>query len=576
MSPIVISSLGLGLNLHDPATEIADGQMAGASNVVFTRGVLRTPHGFARLGAGSLPLGAPILNLCHYREQSGSPTDHIVAMTRSGFALRNAVLDSWTSLGPDTALLAGADNVPSFVGFPHTDAIKADGAGIDCNYHLLACDGGNSPIHRWAGKFEGKFYPLQGADGYHEASADPATPTVHYCQQVSAFYNHVILVSPKTWQAASNAYIENPQTIFWGKAGLLETDPDNPGGKGAFDLTESGAGFVALMDTGDKNVRVELMDDLLIVYQTHSIWYMYHVGGDDVFLAKCQNPNLGLLAPGLLVAWRNQHFLVGHDFKPYSYAGGSSFQPIGASVFEALKEDMDPTKLNRCRMAVGENGDRLWILIVRRDYEYPTRAYLIDTLTGAWMVRDFEHVYEAGGGVTAITLAGGQRYTVGRTYQQDIDTGATYQDAIDEGRTYDQLLTVVLLDEALLLGDSESNIYAFDPDLSTDDGVSIPCHADTKVFDWGRPDQLKGWSTLNVTAKGGAMQVSYRIDYFDTQDEGWTAFEATTLTDGYATCEFGLEDIASEAIQFRIANDAGSGLAVKKLILGEPSLQESY
>ena len=237
---------------------------------------------------------------------------------------------------------------------------------------------------------------------------------------------------------------------------------------------------------------------------------------------------------------------------------------------------MDPTKLNRCRMAVGENGDRLWILIVRRGYEYPTRAYLIDTLTGAWMIRDFEHVYETGGGVTALTLAGGQRYTVGRTYQQDIDTGSTYQDAIDAGTTYEQLLTVVLVDEALMLGDGTGNIYAFDPTLTTDAGVSIPAHADTKVFDWGRPDQLKGWSTLNVTAKGGAMQIRCHIDHFDTQDEGWTAFEATTMTDDYASYEFGLEDIASEAIQFRIANAAGSTVTVKKLALGVPALEDSY
>jgi hypothetical protein len=448
-----------------------------------------------------------------------------------------------------------------------TDALKADGSGIDCNYHLLACDGGNSPIQRWAGKYETQFYSLAGADGYHESSVSPATPTIHFAKQVTSFYNHVILVSPKTWKAASNAYIENPQTVLWGKAGLVETD--------AYDLT-SGSGYLPLVDTGDANVRAELLGNLLIVYQTHSVWYLYHVGGTDIFLAQCQNPDLGLLAPGLLVAWRNQHFFVGHDYKPYQYAGGSSFQPIGGTIFEALQEDMNPQRLNRCRMAVGENGDRLWIFIVRREHDYPTRAYLIDTLTGAWMVRDFDHVYDDTGGITAVVLAGSQRYSTGKTYKELLAEGTSYADLLIAGTTYAQLLTLSLVDEALMIGDSRSNVHSFDADLATDDGVSIPCYANTKVFDYGRPDQLKSWSTAHVTAKGGAMQVGYRIDHFDTEDEGWVMFTPTNLTDNYTTYDFGLEEVTSEVIQLRIANHGGSAMSAKKLTLGVPVMEDSY
>ena len=575
MPPIVISNLGLGLNLHDPKTEIADGQLAGAENIVPIRGVLTTPEGCARLGSASLPLAAGILGLCHYREQGSSPTDHIVAMTRTGLFRRNVTLDTWTSISPTTALVGRADDVPSFVAFPHDDAIKADGDSVDSYFHLIACDDGNSPIQRWAGKFETKFYPLAGADGYHEADTDPPTPTAHYAKQVSAFYNHLMLVNPRTWDAESNAHVENPQTILFGKAGLLEDDPNNPSGKGEFDITE-GAGTLVLVDTGDSNVRVELMDDLLIVYQTHSLWFVYHVGDTDVFRSKLQNPNLGLLAPGLLAAWRNQHFFVGHDYKPYvCYGSAANLRQLGGQIDEALYADMDQTKLPRCRLGVSKKGDYIWIAIVRKGYEYPTRVYLIDTLTGAWAIRDFEHLYDTTSGLTCLALAGSQQYSVGRTYQQAIDSEETYNDAITAGTTYEQILSTALVDEQLLFGDSAGNVFAFDPALTTDNGTNIPCHADTKVFDWGRPDLLKTWSTLNVRAKGSALQISYRIDNFETQDTGWTALTATDLTSEYATYEYGLDDIASEAIQFRIANTNGSTLTVQKLVLDEPDFEDN-
>lgn len=564
--PLTIPNLGLGLNLHDPATEIANGEMAGGRNILFSRGVLKTPYGFAQVAAADLPLTGAVIGLCHYAEQGASPSNHVVAMTRTKLYRWNTLSGGWSDISPAAALTASLDSVPSFVAFPHTDAIEED--GVDCYYHLLASDGGHSPVQRWAGKYEDTFYPLEGGDGYHATDADPATPVVHYCDQIAAFYNSVILLNPKTWNATTNRYEENKQALYWGKAGLLEVD--SVAGTTAYDGT--GAGYVALVDAGGSNVRCALLGNSLIVYQDNSLWYLYHVGGTDTFLAKLEIPGLGLLAPGLLVTWRNRHFFLGSDYQPYSYAGGSFVTPIGVKIAEALKADLDPTRLARCRMEVGANGSRLWIFVVRDGYEFITRAYGIDTLTGAWMVRDFEHLYDTTTGLSSVALVGAQSYVVGSTWQQAIDTAQTYAEAIVEGTTWEQLMTVQLTRETMMLGDQDGYVYQYDEDLTADNGVDIPAYALTKIFDFGTPHEDKWLGSLYLTAQGDSVRVSYRIDSFETEDDGWQAFDPITLTDTYRTYEIDLSGITADQIQFKIANYSGGAMTVKKIVLEDPVL----
>jgi len=566
VKPIVLNNLGKGLNLYDPASEIQPGQMVGGANLLFSRGLTKTPFGFAKLGEEDLPLdsGRPILALYQYREQSANPTDHLIAATTQKLYRRDAVSDGWNDISPSSALRSSADSIPSFAAIPHKDGIAADGDGDKQYYHVLYCDGGNSPIYRWAGKFEDNFAELAGADGYHETDVDPATPTAHYARQVTVFYNHVILLSPKTWDATSDVFTENPQTVLWGKAGLLE-------GEDAYAIAETGAGEVPLVDTGDENVWCQLIGDALAVYQKHSIWVIYHVGGGDIFRAQALIPNIGLLSPSLILPYRNQHFLLGSDYAIYAYFGGTSYQAVGdKTIRDALAADMDPGKINRCRMCMGSNGSRLWLFIVRNGYDFATRAYGVDLRTGAWMMRDYEHKWPSGG-ITAATLAGTSIEQSGRTWQEDIDTGQTYTEAISAGTTWEQLTRTVLVQETMALGDNSGYAYQYDEDLTTDDSVEIPASGITQIFDFGRPDVAKWWGPLSIEATGTALQVFYRIEYFETTDDGWIAMERTLLTDDYETYEFGLEDVCSTHIQFKIANFHGSDLAARKLVLAPPT-----
>lgn len=516
--PILVQAPSQGLNNLVPANMIADRETPLSKNVLFADGVIKTPYGFAKLASSGLPLngGNKIIGIAPYQEKNG--TGHIVVVTTDKIYQKDNANSEWDNIVindlTDNILRANIENPVSFVAVAHTDGIGLDGGANEAFYHLLVCDGGMSPIQRWAGKFEEKFYSLAGADGYHDT--DTPLVTDHYAQQVNVFYNHVILVNPKTWDAIAELFKDNPQTILWGKAGLLE-------GSDAFKITDTGAGYNELVDTGDSNVWTKQLGNQLIVYQKHSIWSMSHVGGTDVFRFRTEIPDLGLIAPHLLVSHGNRHYFIGHDLNIYEYSGGSYKQRIGDQVRDVLKGEIDFTYTRRCWMAMDVNGSRLWIFYVPKGQEYITKAYGVDIKTGAWMIREFSHVW-TDSGITSVSIIGAQSYMIGGTYQQhtdDIEANYYSTLAVPGGETYRDTLTEVLVEERLSLGDSEGNIYQYDPDLTTDDGENVPAYFISKIFDYGLPDVYKWWQGITIIAKGGGFRMKYRTNRFETEDEGW-------------------------------------------------------
>jgi len=561
--PILIQAPSQGLNNLLPANMIANGETPLAKNVLFAGGVIKTPYGFAKLASSGLPLnsGDKVIGIAPYREKDS--TEHIVVVTTDKIYQKDNVNDEWDNIVindlASNVLRANIENPVSFVAVAHTDGIGLDGGANEAFYHFLVCDGGMSPIQRWAGKFEEKFYSLAGADGYHDT--DTPLVTDHYAQQVNIFYNHVILVNPKTWDATAGLFKDNPQTILWGKVGLLE-------GSDAYKITDAGAGYNELVDTGDSNTWTKQLGNQLIIYQKHSIWSASHVGGTDIFRFRTEIPDLGLLAPHLLVSWGNRHYFIGHDFNIYTYFGGSYKERIGDKIRDTLKNEIDFPYARRCWMAIGANGSRLWIFYVPEGQEYITKAYGVDVKTGAWMIREFSHVW-TDSGITAVATIGFQSYMVGDTYQQAIDDGQTYNQAITAAMTYRDVLEEVFVEERLTLGDSEGNVYQYDSDLTTDDGENVPAYFISKIFDYSLPDIYKNWDGLSIVAKGSKVVVSYRTTNFGTEDEGWQDFDATDLTDNYQDYSFFFNE-TSKQIQFKFSNYEGSSFYIREFKILAP------
>lgn len=559
--PIRIRHLDGGLNQFNEAAQIEKEQAAYAQNFLFTRGVFKTPYGFAQLGSDQPSDSENVLSIHQYSEQDG--TDSVLAVTDTDIQRYDPITQTWSSRKAAGSIQSSSiENPISWVAVPHTDGIALDGTGADAYYHLLMCDGGLSPIQRWAGVDEDNFFPLAGADGYHETDSSPTTPTAHYAQQVSIFYNHVILLNPKQWDATADVFLDKKQTVLYGKAGLLE-------GSNAFHIAEIGAGYNDLVDTGGQNLWSTRVGSQLTIYQDNSIWAANHVGGSDIFRFKPQIEKLGLLAPHLVVSLRNVDYFIGNDYNLYQYFGGSQKQPFGDKIQPELEQLMDPSRTVRCWMSVGARARRLWIFYVETGNSFALGAYGIDMKTGAWMHRDYTHAFGSGVGITAVAMTGTAINIVGATYAQAIATGETYTEALVGSPTYAEEVFLEQIEASMALGSSDGTVYQYDADLTTDNGEDVPCTWHSKIFDFGTDEEV--WaSEFSLTLKGtGTATISFRIEGFGDEDSDWIDFSSVTLTDDYQAHRFCPDGVTSPRIQIKVYT-SGSVLSAKAAQIQPP------
>lgn len=130
-----------------------------------------------------------------------------------------------------------------------------------------------------------------------------------------------------------------------------------------------------------------------------------------------------------------------------------------------------------------------------------------------------------------------------------VDKSPTHQDYVNAATTHRQMLTEVLTEERIMLGDSAGNVYQFSDTATQDDGVDIPCRHFTEVWDLGEPGKMKIWPILRITAKGTNVILKYRTASFETTDTGWTEFAEQALTSEFLDYDVIL-NVTSKKIQF--------------------------
>ena len=421
--PINIFTPEGGLNASLATNRIADQDASETSNMLYERGIMRTAFGFSIITSNGMPLSEPVHGIWQFSESSGQEV--LVAVTRTKIFRRDLDLDDWVDISNATTPLNSNLNHPvSFVEVAHTDGI---GTGSDEYHHLLICDGGNSPIQRWPGEGDLTATDLDGGQDYHTQNSGVDLQT-HFARQVGLFKNHTILMNPlEDISAATGVLTEQPQRIRWSDTGLLETRGGLVG-NGWDDTGTGGAGHVLLLDTSDFNVRMALMGEMLIVYQKNSIWGMVYVGGNLTFDPRVLVQSVGLLAPGLLLSYRNAHYFVGSDFNVYEYFGGGVIRDISApkSISDRLKDDLDATVVGHARIGIEAKGRRINIGVVMEGDNHIRRTYTRNMTTGAWGVHDYNNYTTAATGVTAMVLAGSERSVIGQTYKELEAIGTKY------------------------------------------------------------------------------------------------------------------------------------------------------
>ena len=407
-------------NLLDPRAAAERSQ-----SVFYEYGIIQTSFGFAKFDLTSgLNSGDPVLAVFSYKEIDNY--DHILAVTKQKIYDHDPTNEEWDDKTQSGLTMTSVIDTPvswATVGHDDSDIYLDDDSGKPNAYHhIVVCNGGLGNIQRWAGRKETDFADL----AMTAADYGGTSQTTHRALQVSmSQQNRMILLSPQELNSSTNLWSENNQMVRWPQVGKLES------------WTGTGAGFVNLQDTGGLNIWSASLGSQHIIYQTNGIWVLNYVGGTTVYSPVPVIPDLGLLAPHLLISYDNVHYFIGTDLNVYAYFGGSVKQAIGDPIHKSLQADVDKQYKNRMWMAMGPNKRRLWIFIVEQGSIYITKAYYRNMQTGAWGVRDFKNKFTTTTGFTAVNLVGGQTVTTGDSYQEALDTLSSFSADISEGTAGD-------------------------------------------------------------------------------------------------------------------------------------------
>ena len=458
MPPLLIQAPQGGINTTLPDTLISPREAGRRSqNVIYENGYITTPEGFAAVDIttgldkehGSLASNSSVLSIFPFRELDSY--EHLIAATGPKIYEHDRANNDWNDLTQSgLTMISAFPNPVSFVPVPNnygpSDAIRIhlneDTAQAQTFFHLLVSNGGLDNVQRWAGRFETDFADLLMTAGDYGG----ATQATHRCHQVSSFRSRVLLISPRTFDASTNLWSENNQTIRWNVINKPQT------------WVGTGSGAVTLIDTGGTNVWSDLLGGSYIIYQSTGIWDLNYVGGTTVFDPRPMIPDLGLLAPHLLAVKNNVHYFVGSDFNVYAYYGGTIKERLGDKIHPELQKDLSSEFASRSWMAFGPNNKRLWIFIVVDGEQYATKAYGLDIRTGAWQVRDFKDLYTTTTGITSVNLIGSQSFTVGESYNEALNIASTFQ-ASDN--TSDTAADVTLRYGDVLRGETTENVLAW-------------------------------------------------------------------------------------------------------------------
>lgn len=487
---------GFDANIRDD-TELPRGSAAdGSQNVLYARGIAKTPFGFAQVEAVDLPLDGDnsILGMNVFTELDRS--QHFLAVTNAKIHERDMVESAWNDITQSGVALGGnIDNPVSFASSLHTDGLALNGSGDSWYHHSLVCTG-ISPIQRWAGNRESKYADLLGADDYHTTGSGYTT---HIALQVATFFNRILLISAKEADADGVLH-DNNQRIHYSAAGKAET------WKG------TGAGSYDLLDTGGHNVWGALLGMQWIQYQNNAIWSLTHVGGVRIFAPDIEMPDLGLLAPHLLYSKNNIHYFVGNDFTVYAYSGGSNIRRISKDIDRYLRRDLDPAYASRSWMVMGAENSRLWLFIVPNGQTFITEAYAIDMTTGKWMKRDFTHKWSGGStGISSVALVGASSFFAGQSFDEILSQTARLPIAIPATGCdrVTNVVTVTSVEEQAFIINDIVTISGTTSDGATEfNGTfTIASVADTTHFTYA---QTGANETSETTTGTATVATSYR------------------------------------------------------------------
>jgi hypothetical protein len=439
--PFTDNMLVKGLNVSLDTLFIANQESPELQNVRFDKGVLKKEFGARAFGTGNL--GNYAMFMDSFPLPSGS-TQYLFMTPSTIYYL--ASNDTFQSLNPANVNYTGNedDNFSSTIG--QTAAGNA----------IYILTNGKDDIQSWNGNTGNKF-------ANHTMDI---TATAKY---VTFFQNRLIL----GWTEESGTAC--PTRVRWS----VLADPSN--------FTDTGSGFVELIDTPDWVTGFCIFKNRLFVIKERSIWELVYVGGTTVFSPTRIIDGVGSSVEVLSLG--DQLVIYGTD-SVYLY-DGYTLNPISDQIYPYLYETdsrwVNIAYIGRARVAYIEELEEYWLSVPTEGSSRPNLIFKYNFGTQSWAVTRRE--------VTAFGF-----YTIDSNplWNSDSVTWANEVGIWMGDKATSGAPTTLMGNSAGVITEDDRNTYNSDMMVF-----------ETKDFKWAHAQRIV---EVRIVAKLGEFDVKYSLD----------------------------------------------------------------
>ena len=221
----------------------------------------------------------------------------------------------------------------------------------------------------------------------NKCASVPGWPANSSCRAIRAFKYHLFALG------VVSGGVDFPSTVWWSKSAEPGAIPTQwtPG-------PANDAGDMDLGDTPGGIVDGLALRDNLIVYKEFATYALAYVAGQFVYTSRKLFLTTGVAALNCISEVDGNHFVfTGNDV---IRTDGQNFESlVDLKVKRALVESIDPAQRAACCVTSRQRNNQLWVSIPVQGGQGLTRAYVINTKTGAVGIRDLPSVAHVARGV---------------------------------------------------------------------------------------------------------------------------------------------------------------------------------
>jgi hypothetical protein len=318
-----------------------------AQNVRFYDQIVEKRTGYADYGTGTIT-GVPI-KLYTYVKEDG--TEYEMLVTTTNIYYNNS--GAWTSIASEIG--ADIDNRITMCTM------------YDAGNFYLCISSNDLTAHKWNG-----------------TTYNDITGATTYAPKIMLPYQFRLLMFNLT-ESDTN------YPIKWRYCAASDFEDWSGTGSGSRNLVQG---------MGKEIIGAVPIKDYVGVYKDRSITILDYVGGSSIFATSVHVDGTGLLAQDAIVNLGTSHIFMGNDYNIYEWNGGWELVPIGNSVWNYIKDNINKAKKERCFAVPNFERTEAHFFFPTGSDDYAKTFVTYNWTDKSWSINSFATGYFTGAGNT--------------------------------------------------------------------------------------------------------------------------------------------------------------------------------